>query len=382
MYDNKVSGRLNRLCYSLMLFLGIYLAIYQSSMTYITEGMTGKGKATGILVALHFMGIMAGPVTLGEIGDKTGKKKVLITAFILILAGMGMVVVSSSVIISGLGLFLIGCGSGSIESLGSSILADANPGNTNKVLNLSQVFFSLGAVLGPFVTLYIMNLAGQWRYSYAAAFVMFFVMLVLTLKTTFVQKKKDINVPAGKLFSIKALKDGYFRVLCISIFLYVGIEGAAAFWITSYFSDVLSAADMGTYALSGFWGLMIIGRILGSKIKSNTGKVMNISILFSVGAVLLGVLVKTPITGILGFSLLGFGFAVIWPVLITFASKRFPDNTGSAVGIMMMFSAAGGMIIPVLIGIAADHAGISTGLMIIPVVLIAMFVLQLYGRKY
>lgn len=375
-------GRINRLCYSLMFFIGIYLAIYQSSMTYITEGMANRGMATGILVGLHFLGIMAGPVTLGEIGDRVGKKQVLIAAFVLVLAGMGTVALSRSIPIIGLGIFLIGSGAGSIESLGSSILADENRRDTNRVLNMSQVFFSVGTVLGPFITLYIMEITKKWQYSYGVSFLLFFILLVMTLKTPF--KGKDIKKKdkRGKPFWITALKDGYFRILCLLIFFYVGIEGSAAFWIITYFKDVLHDPSMGTYALSGFWVLMIIGRMLGSGIKKNMDKVVGLSLVFSMGAMFLSLLGATVPSALLGFSLLGLGYAVIWPALVAFASERFPENTGLTVGILMMFSAAGGIVIPFIIGAAADYGGIPRGLMLIPAILLIMLGLLFYGRKY
>jgi|GEM_PF-1180029 len=401
-----MNKKVNTICYMLMLFLGIYLAMYQNSINYITEGVLNKSTIMGVLVALHFIGIIIAPVTFGEAGDRIGKKKVLTIAFATILFGISIVFVSKSIILVAVGILFIGCGFGAIESLGSSILADENPYDTNRVINISQVFFSAGAVMGPLISLKIVEISGSWKISYLIAFIFFASMLVATSKTDFggvtgtgtdsitstgavssagigtdaaaCKDTGSVAVTTKKtgLYSSRLLKDRYFQILCLSIFLYVGIEGASSFWITTYFRDVLGAEKLGSYALSGFWGSMIVGRYIGSKLESKSRIVMNISLVISIVSITSGLLIKSTISGLVSFTLLGFGFAVIWPVLMTMAAKRYPEKTGTAMGIMMTISAVGGMIIPFIMGILGDALSISAGLSVVPASALLIILLQ------
>lgn len=386
-----MNKKINIICYTSMLFLGIYLAIYQNSINYITEGILNKSTVMGILVALHFIGIMVSPITSGEIGDRVGKKKVFIAAFVVILSGISIVFLFKSVFLIALGIFLIGCGSGSIESLGSSILADVNPTDTNRVINISQVFYSAGAVLGPLISLKIVEVSGNWKLSYLLAFFVFAVMLVITATANFssfsIAGRKIAEVTASGanleetrlksepaketqdkgLYAARLAKDKYLRFLCLSIFLYVGIESASSFWITSYFSDVLNVEKFGSYALSGFWGGMIIGRYIGSRLEEKSRQIFNAGLILSILSIVICLIIRTPISGLINFTLLGFGFAVIWPVLMTSAAKRYPQNTGTAMGMMMTTSAIGGMVIPFLMGILGDAFSITAGLTVVPI---------------
>lgn len=393
--------KINIICYMLMAFLGIYLAIYQNSMNYITEGIANKSLVMGVLVALHFIGIMVGPITSGEIGDRIGKKKVLVVAFVVILIGISIVFLVGTITVIAIGIFLIGCGFGAIESLGSSILADSNPTDTNKAINISQIFFSVGAVLGPLVSLKIIEITENWKMSYLVAFLFFSIMLVIVSKTDFESLMKFKSTASqskgeltGKLtckskgepkekglYSAKLIKDKYFQLLCISIFLYVGIEGASSFWITTYFRDVLSVERLGSYVLSSFWGSMILGRYIGSKLGNKTRIGFNISLIISITSITIGLLIKTPISGIISFTLLGFGFSIIWPVLMSMAADRYPENTGTAMGMMMTCSAVGGIAIPFIMGVLGDTFSITAGLAVVPLSALLILVLQMKAAK-
>lgn len=417
-----------------MLFLGIHLAIYQNSINYMTEGIANKSMVMGMLVALRFIGIMIAPVMSGEIGDRIGKKKVLITALVIITVGISMIILSNSIFLIALGIFLTGCGSGSIESLGSSILADTNPLNTNRVINISQVFFSAGAVLGPLISLKIIDISGKWKLSYFPAFFIFAVMLAVTYRMRFVNISSvtDISgvtnlsseanifdeanisgevdvfddiagaqtgykqVSSGEtgngktvtetekgkgLFTARLVKDAYLRQLCLSIFLYVGIESGSAFWITSYFSDAIKAGKLGSYALSGFWGGMIIGRYICSKLENKRKTVFNASLIISILSIITCLAIRTPVSGMINFTFLGFGFAAIWPALMTSAAERYPQNTGTAIGMMMTASAVGGMVIPFIMGILGGTFNITAALTVIPVAALLIFIITPHGAK-
>ncbi|HHV96073.1 MAG TPA: MFS transporter [Clostridiaceae bacterium] len=402
-----MNKKINVLCYSLMLFLGIHLAIYQNSMNYITEGIKNKNMVMGLLVALRFIGIMIAPIMSGEIGDRIGKKKVLLVSLVIITLGISMIILSRSIFLIALGIFLTGCGSGSIESLGSSILADTNPLETNKVINISQVFFSVGAVLGPLLSLKIIDLLGNWKLSYFPAFLAFAVMIAVTYAIRFVnanvvdkevagakidpnndssretskQEEEEVSNQDKGLFAARLFKDGYLRLLCLSIFLYVGIESGSAFWITTYFSDVLKAGKLGSYALSGFWGGMIIGRYICSKLESKKNMAFNASLVISALSIIICLSLRTPISGVINFTVLGFGFAAIWPALMASAAERHPQNTGTAIGMMMTASAIGGVIIPFIMGVLGNTFSVIGALTVVPITSLLILVTHNIAEK-
>jgi len=51
-----------------------------------------------------------------------------------------------------------------------------------------------------------------------------------------------------------------------------------------------------------------------------------------------------------GVMLFGFGCGPLWPMLFVLSSKIFQNRTGSAYSVMMVFSTAGYVIFPILLG--------------------------------
>ena len=90
------------------MLIGFYLSIYQSVISEIS-GMFGTGGAlTGIMIALYFTGAFLSPIVCGELGDRIGKKPVLLAGFIVLTTGVIIVALSKHVLITCAGIFLMG----------------------------------------------------------------------------------------------------------------------------------------------------------------------------------------------------------------------------------------------------------------------------------
>ncbi|MEI8200453.1 MAG: MFS transporter [Eubacteriales bacterium] len=54
-----------------------------------------------------------------------------------------------------------------------------------------------------------------------------------------------------------------------------------------------------------------------------------------------------------------FGCGPVWPMLLVLAAKVFPDRSGSAYAVMMVFSTAGYMIFPFFMGSLVNNLNIT-----------------------
>lgn len=363
----------------------MYLAVYQITINSISGEFAISSTISGLLISLHFAGIMIAPAIFGEISDRIGKKPVIIMSFIILISGLLLVYFFNILVLIATGILLIGCGFGVIEGVMSGLLADINSERTNQVINISQMYFSIGAVLGPITALWITEIFGGWKQNYIVLALLFLILLFIIAR----QKHKKINSEGGILentisgspiskgpISMMLLKERMLILLCISIFIYVGIEESAAFWTNTYFHDVLNTEKLGAYALSGYWGSMIIGRYLGSRFEEKGNIFSSVGLFISFVSLILALIVKSPVFNLVCFVLLGFGFSVVWPVLMATAAKSYPKYTGTTMGIMMMFGAAGGIIVPFITGAVGELAGIAGALWIIPIFILLIILLQ------
>jgi MFS family permease len=230
---------INAICYISLLFLGMYLAVYQITISSISEEHVISSTISGVLISLHFAGIMLAPAIFGEISDRRGKKPVVIISFIIFITGLLLVYFFDLIVLIAVGIFLIGCGFGVIEGLLSGLLADINVEKTSQVINISQMYFSIGAVIGPVAAVWIIDALGGWKQNYIVLTVIFFLLLLVILKLDFgkvglAETEESKVIEKSGPISLLLLKQKTFFLLCLSIFVYVGIEEASAFWVNTY----------------------------------------------------------------------------------------------------------------------------------------------------
>ncbi|MGI6140859.1 MAG: MFS transporter [Caldicoprobacterales bacterium] len=380
---------INFVCYTTMILLGLYLAGYQNVIDSITGEYSIASSVMGIIIALHFTGSITAPVIFGEISDRKGSKVIILVALFILISGLLAASVFQNIYVLALGIFLVGSGFSVIEGTLSAVLSNINPGETVKVINLSQMYFCIGAVLGPLITLFIINQFGSWRILFVLLIFLFLLIIFLFSRFdlgkveggTVTEKCLTLNENEGKIHSIALLKSKSFLLLCIAMFLYVGAEEGIAFWTTTFFKHAYNNIVWGSYALSGYWTGMILGRFLAGIFPKKGIMFLFIGTFLSIASIILALLVKSEIIGFISFSLIGLGFSVAWPMIISITSDKFSKYKGTAVGIMMSLGAAGGMVIPLLIGLFDNIDRIKQAFWMFPVFAIIILLAVLKSEK-
>lgn len=256
--------RINSLCYMSMLLLGIYISVYQSIINNISKSYSINNASVGVIISLHFIGSLIAPVIFGEISDRIGKKSVVIISYNILVAGLLAVYLSDNLLLIAAGIFIIGCGFAVIEGTLSGVLSDVNTVKTSRVISISQMFFSIGAVIGPLAALLLINLSGSWKVVFLLMILSFGLILVYFIRLKFGESVHIVRSNTG-LISTKLFKEKIFILLLVSMFIYVGIEEGVAFWLSTYFENLYNASQLVAYTLSGYWASMIIGRYLASR---------------------------------------------------------------------------------------------------------------------
>ncbi|MGM0365695.1 MAG: MFS transporter, partial [Actinomycetota bacterium] len=316
-----------------------------------------------ILITSHFAGIFIMPLISGELADKFGRKPVSCLGFGLFLLGLLAAILTSNIYIYTFAVFLIGGGFGIIEGTMTTILVDLNRDNESMVINVSQVFFVIGALSGPLMVSLFLSKGYDWKSLYAIFAAISLIYLIYFALLPF----RKAAYSAGKLkgtIVMKLLREPLMMLFVLSILMYVGIEQGISFYINTYIKTMTVSEFIPSLILSAFWGFMIAGRLSCGYLskKYNAKKIIIILTIFSAAALLVVIFSTGYIFAGIGFSLLGFGLSGIWPLIMYLASTSYPKYSGTAIGIMMASSAMGGMIIPFLSSAAGAAFGTDAGI--------------------
>ena len=142
-------------------------------------------------------------------------------------------------------------------------------------------------------------------------------------------------------------------------------EGAMYDWSVLYLVQELRAdAGVAALAYASFSAAMAAARFGGDRVRARLAAMalLRLSGALSAGGMLLALLLPHPAAALVGFALVGLGFANVVPVLFS-AAARVPGVT-PAHGIAAVASLGylGMMAGPPLIGIIAERASLTTGL--------------------
>jgi len=129
-----------------------------------------------------------------------------------------------------------------------------------------------------------------------------------------------------------------FRLLCLTIFLYVAAEIGTASWLARYGVEYLSMSlKTAPLLITFFWiGLGITRLIVGVvPIKISDFKLVTICFISAFTFQLLSFIFLNKYAVFISITLLGASLGTVWPTLVSIAGRFFKDKSGSAVGIMV-----------------------------------------------
>jgi fucose permease len=185
---------------------------------------------------------------------------------------IGLLIVSATLLVGSLvkelSWFVIwamplGFGGGLAETFSTVLVSQHEKLKSSKLLNMSQVFFCMGAIGAPQVVALLLYFKIPWQ----VMFIIFGIFILLINFVFFLLTKNEkpasvnpVNIENGNL--IPLLKDPMFFLLSAVILFYVTFESLMACWLAVYFEKVLFCpAHLAALRLSVFWGGLFLGRI-------------------------------------------------------------------------------------------------------------------------
>ena len=225
-------------------------------------------------------------------------------------------------------------------------------------------FWGVGTIISPYIMSYTLTM-GSWSSGYRTlSFIQLAIAAVILLSFPLWKKNSSTGeeiktepTPLSKAVKIK----GVMPVL-IGFMSYCAAECTAMLWASSYFEGMFSVSKEEAASLGSLFFIGITaGRFLAGFITERFGDSKMIfigSIVAAAGILLTAIPVKE--VAIVGFIVLGFGCAPIYPCIIHSTPIRFgEERSQSIIGIQMAAAYLGSTVMPSLFGLVANHISIS-----------------------
>lgn len=364
--------------------LGLYSSTYSAVVDRITVRFGMDARMIGILLSVYAAGSLSSVLVSGMLSDSMGKRRVVLISAALMIVGIMTAATAGSVFLLLVGLFLTGMGFGPTESSGSALLTDENPSGATKWMNISQIFFGVGAVVAPIAAAWYISQPGRTYANalYICAALVFLCWLFMGMTSKGRLAKPKVVKRELNLFSV--LKNKEFLLYALMVFLYLCYECVAPPYFKQLFLRRGASEQTANLSISLFWAAMIVFRLIGVFMD---GKELfcirwfTPLILAGVAVVLLS---KNDVGRMIGVVLFGFGCGPVWPMLYVLAARVFPDRSGAAYAMMMLFTMAGNSLSPAVLGAWVNNVEVTIFLcavLAIIVIVCAWYATIKYSRK-
>ena len=316
----------------------------------------------GTILLGVYLGFMAATLTTGFLADIVGQKAVLLLAGVCLTVGVAGFSSLSAPVLLMIFMAVLGFGLGSLELGCNALIVSLHSADKGRYLNLMAVMHGMGSMFAPLYAGWLLAANGSWRAVYRWDFVLIGLMIACFALVRFPQ----VDTTKNEKIDFKHLGKTAFTFEMIwyyaAITLYVAIELGIASWIVEFLQkDRAQNVAQSTQALSLFFGLMMVGRFVGSFFVERLGYLKSILItaLCASACVAIGVFGPPQFSILLPAS--GFFLSIIFPTITAAASDAHKENTNTILGLLFTFAGLGGILGPWLVGIASDLGGIKFG---------------------
>lgn len=334
----------------------------------------------GALVSAFNAGNLLIGLVTGILAVKFGKKRsYMVMTFFIALGFLGMLLTKNPVLLL-ISFAVAGIGRGAGPNYGNGVVNEMTK-DSSAILNLINALFAVGALLAPILMLGCEQISSLgWRLA-----VLLVVILGAASGLSMIPMKLTETSESGNV-SMAFLKLPLFWLTVAFAFCYMSTEASVIGWMVTFFTESgVADASMSLLLNCIFWGAVLIGRILCTKLAVRMAPpkmltMLSAGMLISFG----GLMLSHSLAVMLIFTVL-FGLSVSGMYATAIANtgdicRQYP----MALGFFTSIAGIGGIITPSVIGILADISGIRSGMLLLlaPLALQLVFVLlNLYRSR-
>jgi fucose permease len=353
--NNKVT---TYLCFGILFMFSIVLTMMSPLLPYISQSFELDITQSGAIFSANFIGFIIFTLAGGIIADRFNKKLVVFIALIGISISLAVLTLADGFYALCIATAFIGGFGGIIESLVSAWIGDLNRERQSFYINLSGVFFGLGALVGPLAVGMALSAGVHWSVCYY-----FTGGLALLLSAAAWFGKTDVAVASSGISAAgltAILSNRSFLLACVCMLLYTGSEIGSWGWMCTFLKDNMEFSIVkSSVALGLFWAAMTVGRLIFGFMTLRFDTRDMIIALSGTSAVitLFSGLIQAEVAVWVVVVLMGLSYSAQWNLILAFGGESSRSSTGTAFAVLVASGGVGGMIVPYSMGLLAKGFG-------------------------
>ena len=373
--------RLLLTCFYAFFCSGMVSLMLGSAMPDLKRSWGLSDSFSGVLLSAHSIGNMVAGFVSGIVPFWLGRRRSIALLASLAFLGMALMAVTGIPGLLFAAFVLTGVGRGSVTNFNNhtvNVLTDGSPAASN----ILHACFAVGAITAPMAFLLLSRVAA-WQAG------LFFVVLCgVAAVFLFSRSQVPDDRPDRKQKEARTmafLKEPAFLVFAGMMFCYICSEYAINGWLVTYLQHKQSLfTAMGEGGITAYsqsmatllWAVILAGRLtcawLSRKISQ---KILMFVAAIGMAACFAGMLFASAVPVVTGcIAGMGFCMAGICPMIYSDA-VHYTNTYPLATGTLLAFGAAGGILMPALVGFLAQSGGFEMSMtaILVSIVLLTVF---------
>jgi fucose permease len=358
-------------------------------VVFLSAGVTLAGVGPALpLLALHsgqdiaVLGGLFTAISLGiiltqfgtsPVSARFGQRFVLAAGMLLMGSGSIGVTFGRSLATLLAGALLLGIGFGGVLAAGNLLVGQLFPTRSAAALNGVNLFFGVGAMLGPAIA----GLAGLRLGTPQTALWVGAGLLLALVPLVLIYAARPPTQAAKPQAKEQPQQRNTGWMLGMLLLIYIGTEVGFSGWLTVYLITSSLAPATAALVVSGFWLALTLGRTLGAMLglRLTPALLLTISLLgMLIGAILLVLGVGDRATSIAGVLCLGLSCGPVFPTVLAIVATT-ARNSAATTSLVLAIGNSGGLIVPVLLGVLLAYYGPSAAAGLVLVAALTMLAL-------
>jgi fucose permease len=335
----------------------------------------------GRIGAVTFIGLVSGILITGPLADRLGAKLFAVLGNLLVAIGLVMMAMTPDYNFLLIAVAIMGFGAGVLDMVLSPIVCAFQPDNRAKAMNWLHSFYCIGAVITVLAGALALKYGIGWR---TLAIYLIPLPGLVALGFSLLHIPPLVTHEDGRMRLGELIKKSIFIVALFAIFMAGATELGMAQWLPAYaekslgFSKWIGGMALLAFSLAMAFGRMIAGMI-GNKVKPMT--LLLFCCWSSVIFFLLACFSPSPYFALMACVTVGLTGSCLWPTLLGTTADIFPQGGASMFGLLGAMGNLGGVFMPWIVGIMADHTSLNIGIATSTICPLTMALLIIWMRK-
>lgn len=344
------------------------------STNYVKNDFSLSDSVANLLPMMVFVWFALFSIPTGVVMGKLGRRNTVLAGMLLTVTAMAIPVFAYDYSTMLLAFALLGIGNTvlqvSLNPMAASVVA---PDRISSVLTWGQFIKAASSLLGPVAAGVAASVFMDWKLVFPALGAVT-VLSGLWMWIAVPQKEAEENEPSSFRSTLSLFGDGFLLLCFLSIVCIVGMDVGLNTTIPQLLmtrTDLpLAEAGLGT---SLYFAARMIGTFAGALLLTRIAPRPFLKWSVGLALVAFAVLMTAQTLWLLAAAvvLVGLACANVFPIVFALALERRQD-AGNEVAALMIIGVAGGALIPPVMGLVSDVAGLVGGLAVLPLCMLVV----------